>query len=163
MTFNSQLVHSPFARAALCAYDNLRFTHDLLDYLTRSLVVFAMARAASKKETSPELLIQEAMVRGRTILSFGFDIGYRVEPWDIDLLDWEFYYKPVPAATPAIEVDADKLKEECLKSIADNPKAVEQYRKGKEAAINSLKGPVIKAVGKNNIDLIDKMLKQLLT
>ena len=60
--------------------------------------------------------------------------------------------------------DTGELEAICLEIIANNPKPVEQYKSGKETAINALKGQVMKATkGKANPQVVDDVLKQLLT
>lgn len=59
--------------------------------------------------------------------------------------------------------DTSELEKICKDTIATNPKPVEQYRAGKENAINALKGQVMKATkGKANPKVIDELLKNLL-
>ncbi|HAD82589.1 MAG: glutaminyl-tRNA synthase (glutamine-hydrolyzing) subunit B [Verrucomicrobia bacterium GWF2_51_19] len=59
--------------------------------------------------------------------------------------------------------NTDELEALCQKAIADNPKAVEQYKAGKEQSINALKGSVMKATqGKANPQMIDVLLKRLI-
>ena len=51
----------------------------------------------------------------------------------------------------------------CEQAIAQTPKAVAEYKAGKEAALGSLVGVVMKlSQGKANPGLVNKILKQLL-
>ena len=51
----------------------------------------------------------------------------------------------------------------CIEAIANNPKAVIQYKDGNLKAINALKGPIMKATkGKANPVMLDAMLKNLI-
>jgi aspartyl-tRNA(Asn)/glutamyl-tRNA(Gln) amidotransferase subunit B len=75
-------------------------------------------------------------------------------------------------AAPADIVEAKGLKQEsdlgaietiCQEVIQANPKSVEAYRAGKLAAINFLKGQVMKASkGKANPNLVGETLERLL-
>ena len=59
--------------------------------------------------------------------------------------------------------DTGELEKWCQDAIAANPKAVAEYKSGNEKAINSLKGPVMKAgKGKANPKLVDEVLRKLL-
>jgi len=59
--------------------------------------------------------------------------------------------------------DADTLEPLCRQAIEQNPRSVDDYRSGKEAAINALKGFVMKQTrGKANPQKVDELLKQLL-
>jgi len=59
--------------------------------------------------------------------------------------------------------DTGELEKWCQEAIAANPKAVAEYKSGNEKAINSLKGPVMKAgKGKANPKLVDEVLRKLL-
>ncbi len=59
--------------------------------------------------------------------------------------------------------DTGELERLCLESIANNQKAVENYRAGNSKAINSLKGPVMKATkGQANPKVLDEILRKLL-
>ena len=59
--------------------------------------------------------------------------------------------------------DAGELEAFCREAIHNNPKPVEQYRSGKETAINALKGPVMKATrGQANPKVIDDLLRKIL-
>jgi aspartyl-tRNA(Asn)/glutamyl-tRNA(Gln) amidotransferase subunit B len=59
--------------------------------------------------------------------------------------------------------DTGELEKWCQDAIAGNPKAVAEYKSGNEKAINSLKGPVMKAgKGKANPKLVDEVLRKLL-
>lgn len=51
----------------------------------------------------------------------------------------------------------------CKQALAQNPKAIQEYRQGKTNAINALKGPVMKASqGKANPAIVDKLLIELI-
>ena len=51
----------------------------------------------------------------------------------------------------------------CADAIANNPKAVAQYKEGNEKAINALKGPIMKATkGKADPMILDEMLKKMI-
>ena len=59
--------------------------------------------------------------------------------------------------------DTGALEDICRQVITDNPKPVEQFKAGKETAINALKGQVMKATrGKANPKLVDDILRKLL-
>lgn len=59
--------------------------------------------------------------------------------------------------------DLDALKALCEQAIAQNPKAIQEYRQGKANAINALKGPIMKASqGKANPQLVDTLLIELI-
>ncbi|MDF9825930.1 aspartyl-tRNA(Asn)/glutamyl-tRNA(Gln) amidotransferase subunit B [Ereboglobus sp. PH5-5] len=63
----------------------------------------------------------------------------------------------------AVPTDANELEQWCRDAIAANAKAAEEFRAGKESAINGLKGPVMKASkGKANPKLVDETLRRLL-
>ncbi len=63
----------------------------------------------------------------------------------------------------AAPTDNNELEQWCRDSIAGNAKAAEEFRAGKESAINGLKGPVMKAArGKANPKLVDETLRRLL-
>lgn len=60
--------------------------------------------------------------------------------------------------------DTGELQNICNEVIANNPKPVQQYKEGKETAINALKGQVMKITkGKANPAVVDQVLKELLT
>jgi aspartyl-tRNA(Asn)/glutamyl-tRNA(Gln) amidotransferase subunit B len=62
------------------------------------------------------------------------------------------------------ESDIDAIKLLCQQAIAANPKSVEDYRAGKAAALNFLKGHVMKASkGKANPSLVGETLEKLLS
>lgn len=64
-------------------------------------------------------------------------------------------------AAPAGDLDLEKL---CAESIAANPAAADQVRKGSDKALNALKGPVMKATkGRANPSEIDAVLRRLLS
>ena len=59
------------------------------------------------------------------------------------------------------KVDEGQLAEIIKQAIADNPKSVEDYRKGKTAAMQRIKGAVMKATkGTAKPDLVDKLLAE---
>jgi aspartyl-tRNA(Asn)/glutamyl-tRNA(Gln) amidotransferase subunit B len=59
--------------------------------------------------------------------------------------------------------DTGELEQWCRDAIAANAKAAEEFRAGKESAINGLKGPVMKAAkGKVNPKLVDETLRRVL-
>ena len=59
--------------------------------------------------------------------------------------------------------DTGEIEALCREAIANNPKAVNQYKDGNEKAINALKGPIMKATkGKANPATLDALLKQLI-
>ena len=59
--------------------------------------------------------------------------------------------------------DTGELEVWCREAIAASPKAVAEFRAGNEKAINSIKGPVMKAAkGKANPKLVDEVLRKLL-
>ncbi len=63
----------------------------------------------------------------------------------------------------AVPSDAGELETWCRDSIAENPKALAEFKAGKESAINAFKGPVMKAgKGKANPKLVDETLRRLL-
>ncbi len=63
----------------------------------------------------------------------------------------------------AAPTDAGELEQWCHDSIAANPKALAEFKAGKESAINAFKGPVMKAAkGKANPKLVDETLRRLL-
>ncbi len=63
----------------------------------------------------------------------------------------------------AVVTDTNELETWCRDSIAANPKAVAEFKSGKDSAINALKGPVMKAgKGKANPKLVDETLRRLL-
>lgn len=60
--------------------------------------------------------------------------------------------------------DSSELESICGKVIQENPKPVEEFKAGKDAAINALKGKVMKLTqGKTSPKLIDDILRKLLT
>lgn len=60
--------------------------------------------------------------------------------------------------------DTGELEKICEEVIASNPKPVEQFKAGKDTAINALKGQVMKATqGKANPKIVDEVLRKLLT
>lgn len=64
-------------------------------------------------------------------------------------------------ATPT---DAGELEGWCRDSIAANPKALAEFKAGKDSAINAFKGPVMKAAkGKANPKVVDETLRRLLS
>jgi aspartyl-tRNA(Asn)/glutamyl-tRNA(Gln) amidotransferase subunit B len=63
----------------------------------------------------------------------------------------------------AAPADAGELEQWCRDAIAGNPKAVAEFKSGKDSAINALKGPVMKAgKGKANPKAVDETLRKLL-
>lgn len=59
--------------------------------------------------------------------------------------------------------DSGEIEALCREAIANNEKAVGQYKEGNEKAINALKGPVMKATkGKANPAMLDALLKKLI-
>jgi aspartyl-tRNA(Asn)/glutamyl-tRNA(Gln) amidotransferase subunit B len=59
--------------------------------------------------------------------------------------------------------DSGEIEALCREAIANNEKAVNQYKEGNEKAINALKGPVMKATkGKANPAMLDQLLKKLI-
>ena len=59
--------------------------------------------------------------------------------------------------------DTDALEVICNEVITSNPKPVEEFKAGKEPAINALKGQVMKATrGTANPRIIDELLRKLL-
>jgi aspartyl-tRNA(Asn)/glutamyl-tRNA(Gln) amidotransferase subunit B len=60
--------------------------------------------------------------------------------------------------------DAGELEQWCRDAIAANPKALGEFKAGKDSAINAFKGPVMKAAkGKANPKLVDETLRRLLS
>lgn len=60
--------------------------------------------------------------------------------------------------------DSAELEKMCSEIINSNPKPVEEFKAGKENAINALKGKVMKATqGKANPKVVDDLLRKLLT
>jgi len=63
----------------------------------------------------------------------------------------------------AAPTDSAELETWCRDSIAANPKALAEFKTGKDSAINAFKGPVMKAAkGKANPKLVDETLRRLL-
>ncbi len=61
------------------------------------------------------------------------------------------------------ETNSDELETWCRESIAANPKALVEFKAGKDSAINAFKGPIMKAAkGKANPKLVDETLRRLL-
>ena len=59
--------------------------------------------------------------------------------------------------------DIAELEKMCSEIIANNPKPVEEFKAGKENAINALKGQVMKATrGKANPKIVDELLRKLM-
>ncbi len=59
--------------------------------------------------------------------------------------------------------DSGEIEVLCREAIANNPKAVDQYKEGNVKALNALKGPVMKATGgKANPSILDGLLKKLI-
>jgi aspartyl-tRNA(Asn)/glutamyl-tRNA(Gln) amidotransferase subunit B len=62
------------------------------------------------------------------------------------------------------ESDLGAIEALCVEVIGANPKSVEDYKAGKAAAINFLKGQVMKlSKGKANPNLVGEMLVKLLS
>ena len=75
-------------------------------------------------------------------------------------IDPEKYVKDNGLATVQ---DDNALKEACQAAIDNNPKAVEDYRGGKEKALGALVGQVMKAMkGKADPGSVNKMLREML-
>lgn len=71
-----------------------------------------------------------------------------------ELIDW----KPC-----LIENNVDEIRKWCLEAVAANPKAVNDYKSGKIAALNSIKGFVMKrSAGKADIGSVIKILEETL-
>ncbi len=63
----------------------------------------------------------------------------------------------------AAPTDSNELEQWCRDSIAANPKALAEFKSGKDTAINAFKGPIMKAAkGKANPKLVDETLRRLL-
>ncbi len=63
----------------------------------------------------------------------------------------------------AAPTDAGELEQWCRDAVAGNPKALAEFKAGKESAINAFKGPVMKAAkGKANPKLVDETLRKIL-
>ncbi len=63
----------------------------------------------------------------------------------------------------AAPTDAGELEQWCRDSIATNPKALAEFKSGKDSAINAFKGPIMKAAkGKANPKAVDETLRKLL-
>lgn len=61
-------------------------------------------------------------------------------------------------------IDPGQLEQWCVEAIAQNPKSVEDFRAGKENAVNFLKGQVMKASrGKANPKLVDEVMRRKLS
>ncbi|HSY53341.1 MAG TPA: Asp-tRNA(Asn)/Glu-tRNA(Gln) amidotransferase GatCAB subunit B, partial [Opitutaceae bacterium] len=61
------------------------------------------------------------------------------------------------------ETNTDELEQWCREAIAANPKALADFKGGKDSAINGFKGPVMKAAkGKADPKLVDETLRRLL-
>ncbi len=64
----------------------------------------------------------------------------------------------------AAPTDLGDLEQWCREAIAASPKALAEFKAGKDSAINAFKGPVMKAAkGKANPKLVDETLRKLLT
>ncbi|MGH7944080.1 MAG: Asp-tRNA(Asn)/Glu-tRNA(Gln) amidotransferase subunit GatB [Opitutaceae bacterium] len=64
----------------------------------------------------------------------------------------------------AASTDSSELEQWCRDAIAANPKALAEFKSGKDSAINAFKGPVMKAAkGKANPKLVDETLRKLLS
>jgi aspartyl-tRNA(Asn)/glutamyl-tRNA(Gln) amidotransferase subunit B len=63
----------------------------------------------------------------------------------------------------AAPTDSGELETWCRDSIASNPKALAEFKSGKDSAINAFKGPIMKAAkGKANPKAVDETLRRLL-
>ena len=63
----------------------------------------------------------------------------------------------------AAPTDSGELETWCRDSIAGNPKALAEFKAGKDSAINAFKGPIMKAgKGKANPKAVDETLRRLL-
>ncbi len=63
----------------------------------------------------------------------------------------------------AAPTDSGEMEQWCRDSIAANPKALAEFKSGKDTAINAFKGPIMKAAkGKANPKLVDETLRRLL-
>ncbi len=63
----------------------------------------------------------------------------------------------------AAPTDTNELEQWCRDSIATNPKALTEFKAGKDSAINAFKGPIMKAAkGKANPKLVDETLRRIL-
>ena len=63
----------------------------------------------------------------------------------------------------AAPTDSNELETWCRDSIGANPKALAEFKAGKDSAINAFKGPIMKAAkGKANPKLVDETLRRLL-
>jgi len=63
----------------------------------------------------------------------------------------------------AVPTDSNELETWCRDSIGANPKALAEFKAGKDSAINAFKGPIMKAAkGKANPKLVDETLRRLL-
>ena len=61
-------------------------------------------------------------------------------------------------------VDTEEIEKVCSSAIEANPKAAEQFKSGREGAINALKGHVMKATrGQANPRMVDEILRRLLS
>jgi len=61
-------------------------------------------------------------------------------------------------------VDKEEIEKVCASAIEANPKAAEQFKAGREGAINALKGHVMKATrGQANPRMVDEILLRLLS
>jgi GatB domain len=70
---------------------------------------------------------------------------------------------PTLSGPRASSSSASILRTGCRDSIAANPKALAEFKAGKDTAINAFKGPVMKAAkGKANPKLVDETLRRLL-
>jgi len=64
----------------------------------------------------------------------------------------------------AAPTDAGELEQWCRDAIAANPKALAEFKSGKDSAINAFKGPIMKAAkGKANPKAVDETLRRLLS
>jgi aspartyl-tRNA(Asn)/glutamyl-tRNA(Gln) amidotransferase subunit B len=64
----------------------------------------------------------------------------------------------------AVSIDLGELEQWCRDAIAGNPKALADFKGGKDSAINGFKGSIMKAArGRANPKLVDETLRRLLT
>ena len=60
--------------------------------------------------------------------------------------------------------DSGEIEALCREAIANNEKAVNQYKRATRRRLNALKGPVMKATkGKANPAMLDQLLKKLIS
>jgi len=86
---------------------------------------------------------------------------------ELEDISWDVFgviTEPLPEVLQEKEAGSlMQLEQSCRNSILENPKAVEQFKAGKDTAINALKGPVMKGLkGKVSPAEVDMMLRKLL-